>query len=91
LAFATGKNAAGTYLNSTLLPPARKDLIEFTAPNAALSVFANQSLTASNWNQPDDVEVKKIFDRMITSVSLGQSVSADAIKEGAIEVTNLLK
>ena len=91
LIFATSKNAAGTYLNAALLPPARKDLIEFTASDAALNVFANQALTASNWNQPDETEVKKIFDRMINSVSLGQSASADAIKEGAIEVTNLLK
>jgi multiple sugar transport system substrate-binding protein len=91
LAFAISQNAAGTYLKLSLLPPARKDLIEFTASNSALNVFANQALTASSWAQPDDVEVKKIFDRMITSVSLGQSKSADAIKEAAIEVTNLLK
>jgi multiple sugar transport system substrate-binding protein len=91
LVFATSQNAAGTYLNSTFLPPARKDLIEFTASNAALSVFANQTLTASNWNQPDEIEVKKIFEKMITSVSLGLSNSVEAIKEGAIEVTNLIK
>ena len=91
LVFATSKNAAGTYLNATRLPPARRDLIQFTEPDAALNVFAKQTLTAENWAQPDDVEVKKVFERMITSVSLGQSSSADAIKEAAIEVTNLLK
>lgn len=91
LIFATSKNAAGTYLNATRLPPARKDLIEFTASDAALNVFAKQTLTAESWAQPDDVEVKKIFERMITSVSLGQSSSADAIREAGIEITNLLK
>lgn len=91
LAFAIGKNAAGTYLNSTLLPPARKDLIEYTASNSALNIFANQSLTASNWAQPDEIEVKKIFEKMINSVSLGLSNSSEAIKEAAIEVNNLIR
>lgn len=91
LVFAISKNAAGTYLTATYLPPARKDLIEFTASDAALNIFARQSLTAANWPQPDEVEVKKIFERMISTVALGQSTSASAIKEAAIEITNLLQ
>ncbi|MEK7174827.1 MAG: extracellular solute-binding protein, partial [Patescibacteria group bacterium] len=85
LIFASSRNAAGTYLTATYLPPARKDLIEFTASDAALNVFAKQSLTAANWPQPDEVEVKKIFERMINAVALGQSTPANAIKEAAIE------
>lgn len=91
LAFAVSRNAAGTYLKTSYLPPARKDLIEFTASDPALNVFAKQVLTASSWPQPDDIEVKKIFERMINAVVLNQISSKEAVREAAGEVTNLLK
>ena len=91
LVFVTGRNAAAAYLQSSYLPPARRDLVDFTASDAALNVFAKQALTAASWAQPDEVEVKKIFERMITAAGLGQASAAEAIKEAAVEVTNLLK
>ena len=91
LVFAVGRTAAAGYLQSSYLPPARRDLIEFTASDAALNVFAKQALNAANWAQPDEVEVKKIFERMITAAGLGQASAAEAIKEAAVEVTNLLR
>ncbi len=91
LVFAAGRASAAGYLQSTYLPPARRDLVDFTATDPILNIFAKQALTAANWSQPDEVEVKKIFERMITATALGQTTAAEAIKEAAAEVTNLLK
>ncbi len=91
LVFTTGSNAAGTYLQKSLLPPARRDLIQFIQNHEALSVFGKQALSALSWPQPNENEVSKIFARMIDSVALGQSNSKEALKEAVIEVTNLLK
>ncbi|MBI4120299.1 MAG: extracellular solute-binding protein, partial [Parcubacteria group bacterium] len=62
LIFATGRASAAGYLQSTYLPPARRDLVDFTATDPILNIFAKQALTAANWSQPDEVEVKKIFE-----------------------------
>ncbi|MDP3800500.1 MAG: extracellular solute-binding protein [bacterium] len=91
LFFVSTKNAQGSYVSASHLPPARKDLISYTASDVALNVFAKQILTASSWAQPDDAEVKKIFERMINSVSLSQASAKEALKEGVAEVTNLLR
>ena len=91
LVFATSQNAAGSYMSAAYLPPARRDLVQFTASDPAMAVFAKQALSAASWPQPDDVEVSKIFKRMIDAVALGQSSSKEALKEAAIEVNNLLR
>ncbi|MDP3764683.1 MAG: extracellular solute-binding protein [bacterium] len=91
LFFVSTKNAEGSYIAVSHLPPARRDLISYTASDAALNVFAKQILTAASWAQPDDAEVKKIFERMINSVALSQSSAKEALKEGVAEVTNLLR
>lgn len=91
LVYATTKNAANNYLFYTKLPTARKDLVEFQSSDPMMAIFAKQALSAFSWPQPDEAEVANIFKRMIDSVALGQATSADAIKEAAVEVTNLLK
>ena len=91
LFFVSTKNAQGSYISASHLPPARKDLISYTVSDALLNIFAKQTLTATSWAQPDDAEVKKIFERMINSVSLSQTSAKEAIKEAVAEVTNLLR
>ncbi len=91
LSFAVGRDSAGAYLRSAYLPPARKDLIEFTASDALLNIFAKQILTAANWFQPDEAEVRKIFERTINAVTLNQTPSKEALREAASEATNLLR
>ncbi len=91
LVFATSQNGSNSYLTQTRLPTARRDLIQNQAADPVLSVFAKQSLTAFSWPQPDDVEVTKIFNRLIDDVSQGRSTSAEAIKEAEVEVNSLLK
>ncbi len=91
LFFVSTKNAEGSYINVSHLPPARKDLISYTASDPALNIFAKQILTASSWAQPDDVEVSIIFNRMINSVALSQTPAKEALKEAVAEVNNLLR
>lgn len=91
LIFATSRNASYSYLTATRLPVARKDLIPNQASDVMLSVFAKQALTAFSWPQPDNAEVDRIFRKMIDAAALGQSSVKEAIKEGALEITNLLR
>ncbi len=91
LNFSTAKNASSNYLFYAKLPTARKDLVDFQSSDPTMAVFAKQGLSAFSWPQPDEVAVNQVFSKMIDSVALGQAASADAIKEAAIEIGNLLK
>lgn len=82
---ATQKDTIKNYLDLTDLPTARRDLIdEQRQESGELGIFAQQSLSAYSWYQPDNVAVDKIFAEMIESAILGtplQSVISDAARK----------
>ncbi len=84
--FATSKPPAGlafdpnkNYLEKTRKPAARKDLIETQKTDPLLTTFAQQSLTAKSWYQPDELAIEDIFTEMIHNVVTGQSTTTQAI------------
>lgn len=91
LLFLTDQQQAAKYLNKTLKPAARRDLIALQKTDPELGVFAEQALSAKGWEQVDSAAIESIFNDMIESVVLGRSTLEEAIKTAADQVTVLMR
>lgn len=83
--YAIQQDQAKEYLDLTGLPTARRDLVDAQRnEDKDLGVFAQQSLSAYSWYQPDSAAIEKIFEEMIESTVLGTPVKnaiSDAVKK----------
>lgn len=83
--YLTGKEQSAAYLKMTSRPTARRDLVDAQrGQERELGIFAQQSLSAYSWYQPDNIAVSKIFENMIESTASGvpaQSVINDAARK----------
>src|SRR3989344_4407965 len=78
------------YQRATDHPPARRDLVAAFRNDPDLGTFAQQSLTARSWEQPDNIAVETIFADMIESVLDGTSVR-EALARAEGQVTVLMR
>ncbi len=78
---ATDPVTASNYATAGSKPPALRSLIGQYLNNPTLGVFAAQALTARSWPQPDDVEVKSVFDNMVESVLSGRLTPDEALQD----------
>lgn len=78
------------YLNATLRPAARRDLIEQQKNDPDLNVFAVQALTARSWFQADSAAIETIFADMIDAVNLGGVSIKDALRQAEAKVSVLM-
>lgn len=66
------KDQSQNYLTMTNKPTARRDLVDSQRQESKeMAVFAQQSLSAYSWKQPDSIAVEKIFEGMIESTVSG--------------------
>ena len=86
----TSKEGALSYLNATLRPAARRDLIELQRNDLDLGVFAMQALTARSWFQIDNVAIESIFADMIEDVNFGRSSIREALQNAESRVNVLM-
>lgn len=86
--YLTDKEQAKTYLELTERPTARRDLVDEQRQDRDLGIFAQQSLSAYSWYQPDSAEVEKIFSDMIESTVAG--MPAQTAMNNAASKVNLL-
>ncbi len=82
---------AKNYLLKTKKPTSQRTLIDWQKANPDLKIFAEQSLSAKNWYQADNVAIENIFADMIESVVDGEISPIDAIKKAADQVTLLMR
>lgn len=87
----TDQTSAINYLEGTGRPPALRFLINQYLNDSNLGVFASQALTAKSWPQPDENEVKRIFDKMIESISGGELELEQALERAEVELNILLR
>lgn len=88
---ATDTDFQKAYHDATKRPPARRDLIGEVRTDPYFGVFAEQSLIANSWPQPDNAEVDRIFEEMIDEVLLGERDVRSAVGRAEEQVTLLLK
>lgn len=79
--------AQRVYQEATDRPPARRDMVDEARGRLHYEIFADQSLTARSWFQPDAIRVETILADMIESVIDGTAVREALVRaEGQIEV-----
>ncbi|TSC90905.1 MAG: Uncharacterized protein CEN90_737 [Parcubacteria group bacterium Licking1014_17] len=89
LTYLTSNQGAKFYLKATGRPSARRDLLELQQSDPDLGVFANQSLTARSWYQPDSKAVETIFAQAINDVNYGKATPREAIQTAQSKVNVL--
>lgn len=90
LIYLTSKDGASNYLNATLRPAARRDLIELQRNDLDLGVFAIQALSARSWFQIDNTAIETIFADMIDDVNLGRATVREALQNAESRVNVLM-
>jgi multiple sugar transport system substrate-binding protein len=90
LKWLTQQTQAQQYLDKTMRPTARRDLVAHQQDDLELGVFAKQSLTARSWFEVDNLAISAIFDEMIDSVNNGKLDAAQAVSQGASQVSILM-
>lgn len=79
------------YQTASGKAPALRTQIQADANDPALSVFAEQALTARSWYEADAAEINGIFDTAIKKVLNGAEDSTTALKEAEAAVTQLMR
>lgn len=91
IVYLTSKQGASDYLNATLRPSARRDLIELQKSDPDLGVFATQALSARSWYEVDDVAIEGIFADMIDDVNFHRSSVKDSLDNAESRVNVLMQ
>jgi multiple sugar transport system substrate-binding protein len=86
----TSKEGASNYLNSTLRPAARRDLIELQRNDLDLGVFAVQALSARSWFQIDNIAIESVFADMIDDVNFGRATIKEALQDAESRINVLM-
>lgn len=86
-----GGEVAAYVVQEMGLLPARRDLAVGTESSAVASVFAQSSLIARGWLDPDPAETNAIFRTMVESVSSGRSTPAEAVDDASRLLDQLLR
>ena len=86
----TSKDGASNYLNATLRPAARRDLVELQRNDLDLGVFAIQALSARSWFQIDNMALESIFADMIEDVNFGRASVREALQNAETRVNVLM-
>lgn len=90
IAYVASREGVTDYLNSTLRPSARRDLIEAQRSDLDLGVFAVQALSARSWLQVDNTAIESIFADMIDNVNFKREPLGDALENAESRVDVLM-
>ncbi len=91
LTYLASREGSLSYLNKSLRPAARRDLIDFQKTDPDLGVFAKQSLTSRSWYQVDSGAIEKIFADMIEDVVFRRATAPEALRAAEDKVTVLMQ
>ncbi len=88
--YLTSKDGSIAYLNESMRPAARKDVIDLQKNDLDLGLFALQALTARSWYQVETQSMERIFAEMIDEVNLGKLKVRDALRNAESKVNVLM-
>lgn len=91
LVYLASREGSLAYLNKSLRPAARRDLIEFQKTDPDLGVYSKQALSARSWYQVDPAAIEKIFADMIEDVVFRRATAPEALRAGQDRVTVLMQ
>ncbi len=86
-----GKNGVQYWIDSTNLPPVRRDLLGVKPTDAYKPVFYDSAVMARAWLDPDPLQTEGIFRRMVESSGSGKARISEAVDRANSELTELFK
>lgn len=86
-----GNEASGYFEEASGLPSARRDLLAKTPSDAFRVVLYKSALIATAFLDPNPVESKEIFARMIEDVTSGRALVPDAVRQGNSALMHLVQ
>ena len=90
LIYLSGSDGAIPYLDKSLRPSARRDLIERQKNDVDLGTFATQALTARSWYQADNAAIETIFAKLIDDVNFNRATIHNALQEAEAKVNVIM-
>ena len=90
LSFTADPTVVQNYIQATNRLPALKSLIDQKRNDPEFGVFAKAALSARSWPQVDNVQVERIFSKMIEDVVSGRAPAGRAIKEAEDAISELM-
>lgn len=90
LIYLSSRDGITPYLNASLRPTARRDLIDLQKSDPNLNVFVSQVLTAVSWYQVNNKAIEKIFADMIDDVNFGRTSIREALENAQNKINNLI-
>ncbi len=73
------------------LPPARRDLLGGTPPDAFAEVFYDAALISRAWLDPAPERTETVFQNMVEVIVSGRSKISEAVSAASVELTRLLR
>lgn len=80
-----------TYLQDTMKPAARRDIIEKQKSDPIIGPFAYGNLIARSWYQKDPETTEQIIAEAINSVNLGEKTVYEALQLASNRITQLMR
>ncbi|MEX2010549.1 MAG: ABC transporter substrate-binding protein [Parcubacteria group bacterium] len=74
-----GRESSALFSLVTLLPPARRDLLENRPQDESLALFYDAAIQSRAWTDPDRDKTKTLFSALIDSVTSGRSRTSEAL------------
>lgn len=87
----TDWGAAADYLNTTLKPPATRQLIQAVLNQSEFDALARQALIVNSWNQGDNIRVEKTLKKAITEAVNRGKTPLEALRTAQFEITQILR
>jgi len=91
LKYISSKDVLTQYYAKNAVPSSRKDLVNTQLADPVLGVFATQALTAKSWYKTNSSAIEAVLADMIDDVILRAAAPANAIRDAAQQVTQLMK
>lgn len=90
LVYLSTTDATVNYLNTSLRPAARRDLIELQRADADIGVYAVQALAARSWYQVDSTAIETIFAKLIDDINFNRTNIHDGLKAAENQVNVIM-
>ena len=90
-AFAIKDDPTVAYLEETIKPAARRDIIEKQKQDPILGPFAYGNLIAKSWYQKDPETSEQIIAQTINSVNLGEKTIYEALRLASNRISQLMR
>lgn len=87
----TGQTLQSLFIESSQLPPVRRDMISKLPGDAYKSVFYQSALISNAWLDPYNLATDNVFANMVENVTSGKMRISESVRSASLEINSLLR